>query len=744
VTAPACATTWLPFGPDGGDARRIVADPSDLRHLYLGTTTGWIYESHDNGASWRRLARVEKRDDLVLDSIVVDARNPKHLIVGAWVIDHPDGGLYVSYDGGASWFSQAEMRGQSIRSLRASPTDPKELVAGTLKGVYRSTDGGQRWTLISPRDSMEIHEVQSVAIDPVDPKVIYAGTWHLPWKTTDGGEHWSNIKDGIIEDSDVFSIIVDPKSPKTVYASACSGIYKSEDAGGLFHKIQGIPSTARRTRVLMQDPSALNVVFAGTTEGLWRSDNAGKSWERKTGPEVVVNDVLVDKADSKHVLLATNRAGVLVSEDGGETFQPSNSGFSTRQVTAMQRDRNEPATVLVGVVNDKEAGGVFRSLDGGLTWKQLSEGLGGRDVFALAQALDGTFLAGTSHGLFRLDNADEKWRRLDDGSGVTDATNGLRPPAVLFPQPETHEKGVHKVVAKTPMKAPSRPTGPRRMTPAEQKAALERALREAAGLPPEDPLTSTPPPAVPEVAATVTPASPNTSAPEAPADDTPNPGSGPAGFDGAVYGLTTTGGRVLAITSSGLLASDDDGITWTATSALRSADWRFVASAGEFVIAATLHTLSVSANSGKTWRAALLPEGLTQVATAAVDSKGALWVGGREGVYVTHDNGNNWERPKDLYVNSVNSLYYDAPGNRMVVTTTSYSNFVFLVNLADMAVKYSDTGWSLRFARPIGDHLIAATLFDGVVVQPKTASSPTSVVVPPKSVHPLNVPANMQ
>jgi len=52
--------------------------------------------------------------------------------------------------------------------------------------------------------------VESLAIDPTDPDVVYAGTWHLPWKTTDGGKTWSNIKQGIIDDSDVFSIIIDP------------------------------------------------------------------------------------------------------------------------------------------------------------------------------------------------------------------------------------------------------------------------------------------------------------------------------------------------------------------------------------------------------------------------------------------------------------------------------------------------------------------------------------------------------
>src|ERR1700744_1681381 len=52
------ATAWVPVGPDGGDARRFVQDPNDSRHLYLGTTNSWIYESRDDGGSWQRLAQL--------------------------------------------------------------------------------------------------------------------------------------------------------------------------------------------------------------------------------------------------------------------------------------------------------------------------------------------------------------------------------------------------------------------------------------------------------------------------------------------------------------------------------------------------------------------------------------------------------------------------------------------------------------------------------------------------------------
>ena len=345
VCPAARAVSWFPFGPDGGSARAFAADPLDHAHLYLGAANGWVYESRDGGKSWKRLARMDNRDDLVIKKILVDAADPKHLLTAAYALgEHPDGGLFISNDGGATWASQPEMRGQSIRALTAAPSDAKVLVAGTLEGVFRSMDSGAHWARTSPAGSKEIHEIESLAVDPADPNTIYAGTWHLAWKTTDGGKSWTSIKDGIIEDSDVFSILIDPKQPQVVYLSACSGIYKSVDGGAKFtggvgvNKAQGIPTEARRTRVLMQDPNHLDTVFAGTTEGLYRTYDAGKYWMQTTGADVVVNDVYVDPANSQHVLLATDRQGVLASDDGGDSFLPSNRGFSARQVTAYSAD----------------------------------------------------------------------------------------------------------------------------------------------------------------------------------------------------------------------------------------------------------------------------------------------------------------------------------------------------------------------------------------------------------------------
>ena len=52
------AASWLPYGPDGGDARAFAVDPHDHTHLYLGTATGWMYESRNGGADWKRIAQL--------------------------------------------------------------------------------------------------------------------------------------------------------------------------------------------------------------------------------------------------------------------------------------------------------------------------------------------------------------------------------------------------------------------------------------------------------------------------------------------------------------------------------------------------------------------------------------------------------------------------------------------------------------------------------------------------------------
>ncbi|MGE0406894.1 MAG: WD40/YVTN/BNR-like repeat-containing protein, partial [Candidatus Korobacteraceae bacterium] len=340
LAADSAASRWALLGPDGGDVRSLALDPRNPDRIFLGTSAGQMYLSTDRGESWSHFAHLGEGDDYVLDDIAVDPESPEILYAAAWSVVRNSGDVFRSRDGGRTWAAMQGMHGKSVRSFAVAPSNPQVLVAGALDGVYRSIDGGDSWERISPESHAEIKNVESLAIDPRAPDVIYIGTWHLPWKTYDGGRTWKPIHQGIIDDSDVFSIIVDQSDPMVIYLSACSGIYKSKIAGHGFQQLhQGIPSSARRTRVLRQDPLNPAVVYAGTTEGLWKTTDGGSTWTRTTAANVIVNDLVIDPRDPSRVLIATDRAGVLASSDGGLTMVASNSGFAHRQVAALLVDR---------------------------------------------------------------------------------------------------------------------------------------------------------------------------------------------------------------------------------------------------------------------------------------------------------------------------------------------------------------------------------------------------------------------
>jgi photosystem II stability/assembly factor-like uncharacterized protein len=367
---------------------------------------------------------------------------------------------------------------------------------------------------------------------------------------------------------------------------------------------------------------------------------------------VIVNDVYVDPANTNRILLATDRGGVLASNDGGYSFSPSNNGFSARQITSYVGDAAQPATIYVGVVNDKAWGGVFVSDNGGLSWSQKSAGLNGQDVFSLAQASDGTVLAGTGHGIYRLQG--ELWNRVNN---VSLSEHEAAQPAA---------ENVEKKVA-----GPVRHAGKAR-TVAAKKTTDAAPVRV---------------------------------------------------FDANVNAIAQVGDTLYAATSDGLLRSVTAGESWKLMAGPEKDDWSFVASAKSWVLAATLRSAVLSSDGGQRWAPVNLPGMLTQLAAIAVDDGGGLWLGGREGIFISQDRGATWQSLKNLSIRDVNSLYYDEPSQRMLITANSQNTIAFAVHLPDRAVHYWNTGWNLRLVRPVGDHLVGATLFDGIVVQPRMVDS---------------------
>jgi photosystem II stability/assembly factor-like uncharacterized protein len=100
---------------------------------------------------------------------------------------------------------------------------------------------------------------------------------------------------------------------------------------------------------------------------------------------------------------------VLASNNGFANYEASNRGFSHRVIGGVVVDNKDPNRIYVGVVNDKDRGGIFISDDGGGSWRQSNRGLDNRDILSLQQTADGTMVAGTNHGVFYLASSKSEW-----------------------------------------------------------------------------------------------------------------------------------------------------------------------------------------------------------------------------------------------------------------------------------------------------------------------------------------------
>jgi photosystem II stability/assembly factor-like uncharacterized protein len=354
-------------GPFGGSAKVITIDRSNPKVMLLGASNSLVFRTENGGESWVPLPFPRNFLGNVL-TLAIDPSDARHYFAGVEATGSPLAGLYESLDAGLTWRAVPGLTGTTVGSVAIWARDPAHVVAATRRGVYQSLDRGRRWTRISPADNPELQSITYVAIDPVNPEVIYAGTTHLPWKTTDGGKSWRLIHKGMLDDSDIFSIDIDPRRTERVLISACSGIYRSDNGGLSWKRFTGIPATHRRTHVVVRDPGKPEVIYAGTTLGLFKSGNGGATWRRVN--DLHVMSIALDPKDSRTLYLATSRAGVWKSSDGGETANPLNEGFVNRKVTNLVAAGRQ---LYLTSITDGGQPTVYRSEDQGASWSDYQE-----------------------------------------------------------------------------------------------------------------------------------------------------------------------------------------------------------------------------------------------------------------------------------------------------------------------------------------------------------------------------------
>ncbi len=403
------------LGPFGGEVRSLLIDFAETRVVYLGTSDGRIFKSTDGAQSWNPLVPGIGQRQYVIDTLVQDPSDHRHIFAGGWDLRSSGGGLFETRDSGATWTpAPLPESSPAVRDLAICRSQPAYMIVGTLSGAYVSKDGGRHWQAAGA-GSGDLRNAESVAIDPSDPRYLYVGTWRLSYRSSDFGNTWVRADRGMIFDSDVFSLCVDGRDPQTVFASACSGIYRSSNRASDWTRLKVLPDRmVVRTQVVYVDPTDSLRVFGGTTEGLFVSRDGGRTWRRTTGPRVVVNAIQVDPTNSRRILLGTGAEGVLLSEDNGLSWRETNSGFVRRQITRVAQDPQVPDRVYAGIASDGSVGGFYSFDASGGGWTPITPEAPslGQPLALLSLPGKSGRLLGTSGGLYFHPSGKETWTKL--------------------------------------------------------------------------------------------------------------------------------------------------------------------------------------------------------------------------------------------------------------------------------------------------------------------------------------------
>lgn len=338
----------------GGRSVTVSGVPNDPSLYYMGAAGGGVWKTQNAGLSWQPLS---DKDFAVgsIGSIAVAQSDPNVIYVGTGegpirgVTSSHGKGVYKSTDAGETWTLMGlDNRGQ-IPKIRIHPTNPDiawVAVQGNIwakneeRGVFKTVDGGKTWQHVLKVNSDT--GAADLTLDPTNPRILYASMWHhgrTPWFIKSGGQG--------------------------------GGIYKSTDGGENWDKLEGgLPDVIGKAGIdiAASNPKRLYAIVEAEKGGLYRSDNGGKSW-------TLMNDTNILKARAwyyNHIKVDPNDENTLYvmnvqlhqSIDGGKTFQIKSIPHSDTHDMWINPSNSK------NMINAND-GGATVTFDGGKSWSSL-------------------------------------------------------------------------------------------------------------------------------------------------------------------------------------------------------------------------------------------------------------------------------------------------------------------------------------------------------------------------------------
>ena len=321
--------------------------------------------------------------------------------------------FFVSKNQGKSWERLNIPRTFGINNILFKNDSMLYIISAT--SVFKSTDYGTTWTLISQNDSWYI---TSSAIDKHGN--LYVNNYnHTFYKSTDDGSTWKDFSKSI---QNLASIFVSRNDDIYALSREPMGkLYKNTDNELSFQMVKD--SIYCSYLANYYSPFAENskgYIYVGTwTNSILRSTDNGTTWSQikiKSYPIDQIADIYIDGKDK--IYLTMSNYGIYMSVDDGETWTSSCKNIANPSILNYITDDDQ--NVYVGSVGD----GVHISSDGGYNWIKSVDGMNGTTIMCFAEARNGDIYTGTeSSGLFRYKTKDKLWETFSKDSNYFGGVN---------------------------------------------------------------------------------------------------------------------------------------------------------------------------------------------------------------------------------------------------------------------------------------------------------------------------------
>lgn len=360
-------------------ASGVVGDPLTY---YMGTTGGGLWKTNNAGQQWENISDGFFEMGSV-GAVSVSASNPNVVYCGMGehaprgVMTSYGDGVYKSNDAGKTWIKLGLEKTQHISRIIVHPTNPDMVYVaaqGALygpnkeRGVYRSTDGGKTWKNILFVN--ELTGAVELSMDANNPLVLYAAMWEHQrkpnivisggtgsglYKSTDGGDTWTELTEGLPKEKGKMAIAVSAANSDKVYALIESdsnadkgGLFVSGDAGKSWSMVSGDNRLVQRAWYYIEvfaDPNDEDTVYVLSAE-MFRSEDGGKTWETISVPHGDTHDLWINPNNSKNMVMADD-GGATISFDYGKTWTLQ-ANMPTAQFYRISTDNLFPYNIYGG------------------------------------------------------------------------------------------------------------------------------------------------------------------------------------------------------------------------------------------------------------------------------------------------------------------------------------------------------------------------------------------------------------